>query len=363
MDDGNRFGSVHPAIVVLPAALALAEKQKIMGQNFIASIIAGYETLLYIAKNINPEHLQRGFHTTANVGAFGAAAACSKILELNKAQVENALSIAGLCGGGLLEVLTSGQMMKPFQTARAAQAGLMAAMMAKQGARGPELVFEGEKGFFRAYADKDVKREDFEGLGTAFEIMNSYFKIYSACRHIHPALDAVEEIVKRNQLTPETIKSVEVETYSVAFRLTGHRSANGSEIAAKFSMPISIALLLAFGSLDKSVCTEHNVLSPLVQELADKVVICIDPDRDALYPNQRGARVTIKAGNNSYIHAVAVPRGEPEHPLDDIALVEKFNKNAGMVFPSKKVQKICEEVFSLENISLPKLLETLAKFS
>ena len=363
MDDGNRFGNVHPAVVVFPAALALAEQQNITGQNFIASIIAGYETLLYIAKNINPSHLQRGFHTTANVGAFGAAAACSKILGLNKAQVENALSIAGLCGGGLLEVLTSGQMMKPFQTARAAQAGLMAALLAEQGARGPELVFEGEKGFFRAYADKGITGDDFEGLGTAFEIMNAYFKIYSACRHIHPALDAVAEIVKLNQLAAEKISAIEIETYSIAYSLTSHRAVEISEAAAKFSMPISVALMLVCGRLDGSVFTIENIKNPLVQSLADKITISVDRKRDVLYPKQRGAKVAIKTGGKTYSFEVNHPKGEPENPLSDDELIKKFRENAELIFSQRKAQEICQNVFNLENINIANLAAALSKSS
>ena len=360
MDDGNRYGNVHPAVVVFPAALSLAEQQNIGGKEFIASVVAGYEATVYLAKIINPEHLRRGFHTTANTGAFGAAAACSKILGLDLKQVENALAIAGLCGGGLLEVLNSGQMMKPYQTARAAQAGLMAALLAKGGSQGPVLAFEGEKGFFRAYTDKKIGLEDFDGLGRDFEILNTYFKRYSACRHIHSALDAVEDMLKTFQLSAKKITGVEVETYSIAFNLTGHRTTETSEIAAKFSMPVSIALMLAYGTLDPYVFSGNSISSPLVQSLADKVVVRVDPERDARYPEQRGAKVTITSGGQSYEKEVNYSKGEPESPITDEELGNKFHENAGRLFPINRVREIEENVLRLENINTSRLVEALA---
>ncbi len=361
MDDGNRFGNVHPAVVVFPAALALAEGLKTRGDDLIASIAAGYETLIGLAKSINPAQLQRGFHTTANLGAFGAAAACSKILGLNREQTANALSIAGLCGGGLLEVLTSGQMMKPFQTARAAQAGLLAAQLAARGALGPELAFEGEKGFFKAYSGHCPAAEDFESLGKDWEILNTYFKTYSACRHIHPALDAAAEIFAVHGPKPEEIAGIEIETYSIANALTGRRTMERSPIAAKFSMPVSVALMLVYGRLDKSQYTECKISNPLVQSLADKVAITVDPASDARYPQQRGARVVIKTTEQEFIQDVPTPKGEPENPLDDDELVEKFRGNAGVVLPEEKVGEIQATVLDLEEATTEQLMKLLAK--
>ena len=360
MDDGHRFANAHPAAVVLPAALALAEQQGLVGRDFIAAVVAGYETLLYMAINLNPAHLHRGFHTTANVGAFGAAAACSKILGLEQKQVENALSIAGLCGGGVLEVLSSGQMMKPFQTARAAQAGLLCALLAQRGAQGPELIFEGPMGFFKAYAGHKIEPEHFEGLGSEWEIERVYFKIYCACRHIHAALDAVADLLQQHPLKPEAIAGIEVETYTIASRLTDHGAADGSTIAAKFSMPVCIALMLVFGRLERDLFTKDHILNPLVQSLADKVNARISPERDALYPRQRGAKVTIKTEQGDYMSEVTHPKGEPENPLDDGALIEKFGLNARSTLSAPRVQTLHRTLFNLENVAVRELIDMLS---
>jgi 2-methylcitrate dehydratase PrpD len=359
MDDGNRFGNVHPGVVVIPAVLAQAEKLGVQGTALLSAITVGYETLIYIAKNINPSHLKKGFHTTANVGAFGAAAGCCNIMRLNKEQVQNAISIAGLSAGGLLEVLASGQMIKPYQTARASQAGFISAYLAKNGVEGPELIFEGKNGFFRAYSDNEVNQNSFEHLGEKHEILNTYFKKYSACRHIHPALDAVAEILKRHKLIPDKIEAVNIRTYSIAKDLTGHRTIDDSDMAAKFSMPLSIALLLTFGNLNKSSYSKERILNPIVQSLADKVTIQVDPKRDANYPQERGAEVCIKTADEKYHQRNSIPKGEPENPFSDDDLINKFRQNVNGCIPPGKEQEIIETIFEIENQNISSLIGQL----
>ena len=359
MDDGNRFGNVHPGVVVMPAALAQAEQIGVKGTALLSAITVGYETLVYIAKSINPSHLKKGFHTTANVGAFGAAAACCHMMGLNKEQVQNAVSIAGLNAGGLLEVLASGQMMKPYQTARASQAGFMSAYLAENDVEGPERIFEGHNGFFKAYTENEVDQKDFMDLGEKYEILNTYFKRFSACRHVHPALDAVAEILERHTIIPETIKAVEVRTYSIAYHLTGHRTLDDSAVAAKFSMPISIALLLSYKDFNKSSYSKERIINPLVQSIADKVTIKVDPKRDALYPRERGAEVLIKTVDESYRQIISVPKGEPENPFSDDDLINKFINNARGCLSPTKAQEIIEVVFDIENNEISSLLGNL----
>ncbi len=359
MDDGNRYGSIHPAVVVIPAALVAAEQVKASGRELIAAVVAGYEILVLISKAINPAHLRRGFHTTACLGAFGAAAATSKILGLNRSQIKNGLSIAGLSGGGLLETLASGQMMKPYQTARASQAGFISAQLARHGAEGPELIFEGGKGFFQAYAGQKAELEILPGMMARFEIMNIYFKLYPACRHIHPVLDCVAEIISNNPLEPEKITAIEIDTYSIAHALTGHRATEMSETSAKFSMPVCVALMLVYGGLDKSELTPLKISQPLVQALSDKVIIRIDPERDQKYPKERGARVTIHANGESLSHEVIIPKGEPENPVSDTELEEKYNRNAELFFSWRRAQELYQKIFNLENISTISLTQSL----
>ena len=205
MDDGHRFANGHPGVVTIPSALALAEKKNLSGRELIEAVVTGYEIFIRLGSVINPDLLFRGFHTTATIGPFASAAVSAKLLGLNSDQIENALALAGLQSAGLLEALTSGEMGKSYQVGKAAQNGVLAALLAQRGADGPVQVFEGEKGFFRAFGGKGCDTDMIcRNLGTEFAITGTYFKKHAACRHIHPALDATAEIISKNKLTNRT---------------------------------------------------------------------------------------------------------------------------------------------------------------
>ena len=240
------------------------------------------------------------------------------------------------------------------------QSGVLAGLLAQQGADGPESVFEGEKGFFKAFAGKPCDSQSIcKNLGKEFSLPSVYFKKHAACRHIHSALDAIVEIVARHALSPERIGSIDIETYSIAKSLTGHIATEGSELGAKFSTPIAIGLLLAFGQSDSSVYKTQYVSDPLVQSIAKKVRVHVNPERDQAYPGQRGAGVTVKAGIQSYTHEVLYPKGEPENPLSDDEIASKFEKNASALYAMDRVHRIRDNIMTIENRNVRELTSIL----
>jgi len=297
---------------------------------------------------------------TGTVRPFEAAAACSKILNLNKREIKNALAIAGLQGAWLLEVTTSGQMMKPLHPGKAAQAGVLASLLAKEGADGPDLIFEGDKGFLKAFSEFGDLETITSDLGNRFEIMNIYFKLYAACRHIHPSLDAVIEIMNRNKITIDEIEGIDVHTYSIAYKLTGQNDAANTELAAKFNLPVSVALVLLYGEAGVKEYSTENITNPLVQNLAKKVTIEIDKERDDVYPNKRGASVKIKTSKGIYTYGVDNPKGEPEFPFSDDELNDKFFQNAKKFLPIGKINKLQETITHIEGKSIRELMELVS---
>jgi 2-methylcitrate dehydratase PrpD len=353
MDDGHRFANGHPGVVTIPAAFAIAERENLTGRELIEAIVIGYEMFIRLGTAANPDLLLRGFHTTATIGAFASAAAVSKLLGLNDIQIENALSLAGLQCAGLLEALSSGESGKSFQVGKAAQSGVLGGLMAQKGADGPVDIFEGEKGFFRAFAGKECdSRSICKDFGKQFQITNVYCKKHAACRHIHSALDATAEIVSRNEVALEEILSIEIETYSIAKNLTGHLTTQDSELAAKFSTPIAIALYLVFGKSDFSAFNQKSISHPLVQAIAEKVSVNVNPERDVNYPKERSARVTIKTKNQSYAHETLFPKGEPETPLSKKEFMQKYEQNARILYSTSEADKIKAAIMNLDNIKV-----------
>ena len=350
MDDGHRYANGHPGVVTIPAAVALSEKENLTGRELIEAVVIGYEIFIRLGSVINPELLLRGFHTTSTIGCFSSGAVAAKLLKLDRPQTENALSLSGIQSAGLLEVLHSGESGKSFQVGKAAQSGVLAGLLARHGVDGPESVFEGEKGFFKAFAGKPCDSSAIcKNLGKDFNLPSVYFKKHAACRHIHSALDAVAEIVARNALTPEKIELIDIETNSIAKSLTGHIASANSELGAKFSTPIAIGLLLVFGQSDSSIYKKQYVSDPLVQSIAKKVTVRVNPERDNAYPGQRGASVSVKTGRQSYTHEVIYPKGEPENPLSDDEMKSKFEKNACTLYALDRVNRIRDIILDIDN--------------
>jgi 2-methylcitrate dehydratase PrpD len=358
MDDGHRFAHGHPGVVTIPAALSIAETTGQSGKQLLEAIVVGYEIFGRLGTAINPDHLSKGFHTTATIGSFAAAAAVAKILGLSPGQIEHSLALAGLQSAGLLEALVSGQMSKSFQVGKAAQAGVLAACLAQEGAQGPSLIFEGQKGFFKAFGDKPCEPDHFfDNAGDQFEIMKVYFKGHAACRHAHTSLDAVNEIRKQERLDITTIDSIEVETYTVAIQFTGQHTGRDSAIAAKFSIPVSIGLMLVFGSAAPDVYTDQNINNRMVQALADKVTIHASSERDIAYPGQRSARVSIKAQQQEFGHEILVAKGEPENPFSDSELLDKFIGNATKILSNAVALKLSELILHMEKEDVSEIFQ------
>jgi 2-methylcitrate dehydratase PrpD len=349
MDDGHRYGAVHPASAVIPAAIAAAEWQKKDGKDLITAVVAGYEILLRISRAINPSHLSRGFHTTGTVGPFGAAIATSKLMGLGHEEMVSALGLAGLQGAGLLEILHDGAMVKPIHPGKAAQSGILSAVLAKKGAKGPASILEGPKGFLGAMADKVDSDSLLEGLGKTFEIQGGYFKLHAACRHTHAIIDAALEICKKNGIGLAEIEGIEIGTYPVAIQFCGNIVHPETVSAAKFSIPYSVAMAITFGDLFTDKFTEKNIEDGRIKALASKVKAFSQEEWARVYPDQRGASVTIKTHTGqSHFLCVPLAKGEPENPATLEDLKEKFRTNASQTLPLKRAEKLMESIMNLE---------------
>ena len=360
MDDGHRFANGHPGVVTIPPAIALAEHANLTGRELIEAVAVGYEFFIRLGSALNPDLLQRGFHTTATVGSIASGAAAAKLLRLTGPQTEQALALAALQSAGLLEVLTSGESGKSFQVGKAAQSGILAAFMAQRGADGPARVFEGEKGFFKAFSGKAVDADALcRAFGRDFGIPGVYFKRHAACRHIHSALDALAEMVAATPLAPDDVESIDVETYSIAHSLTGHIAGAESELGAKFSTPIALGLYLVFGRSDAGVFTRANVADPRVRRIAERVTVRVDPARDAALPDKRSALVTVRTAAGTRSREVVYSKGEPEFPLTDAEMQAKFEANAGTLYPADHARRISETIMTIERRNVRELTALL----
>ncbi|HEX3014344.1 MAG TPA: MmgE/PrpD family protein [Methanobacterium sp.] len=346
LDDGHRFAQMHPGACVIPAALSACETYNKNGKEFIRSIIAGYEVAISLGILVNPEHRNKGFHSTGTCGTFGAAAAACCALNLNKTETINAIGLAGTQASGLLESDHSGSMGKHLHAGKAAQSGVLSALLAKEGFSGAPSIIDGKEGFISAMANGDVKNKKLE-IGN-FHIQDVYFKKYPICRHLHSTIDAASCILNKNSIRKGDIQKILVKTYKIASNHDNYDPK--TKEAIRQSLPVSLAIVVQNGNLS----LDNLKIDEEVAEISSKIVTECNENLDELYPYKRSSEVTIQTGTHSYSKRVDLPKGEPENQFTRNELIDKF------IELNPRISKdILQAVDDLENYDMKELMTML----
>ncbi len=350
LDDGNRYAQGHPGVGVIPAALALGEKEKMKGKDLIPAIVAGYEVFGRVGAGGNPSHFNRGFHTTGTCGTFAAAAAAGRLLNLSESKMVSALGIAGSQAAGLFAFLADGTMTKTLHAGKAAQNGILSAYLAKEGFTGPAYILEDKRGFYKAFADTFNPQRVVEGLGEKYEIMNTYVKFHASCRHSHAPVDAILDIRSQTPLRPEDIEKINVYTYTIAAKLIDGKQVT-TPISGKMSLPYSAAVAILYGKVGLGEFKTKVLNDQAVRTLIQKIDVYADPDLDRMVPDHRGARAEILLKDGRKLTSTILdPKGEPENPGSGNDIYDKFRMLASTVFKTDRVDKLLEKIDRLEKM-------------
>ena len=324
LDDGVRFGMIHPGSPVFSALLPLAEKEKVNGTDFLKGVIIGYESEVRLACAMQPSHYGRGFHPTSTCGTIGAAMGAATMLGFSKAEMKDTLSAAAVSAAGMLKVIEDGSEMKPLNVGRAAVNALIAAFVAKAGFKGLEDVFSGELGFFAMMADGYDESRLHKADSEPFAIEKGYIKPYAACRHAHPAIEAALKIKAERNVAFDLISEIRVITYRQVLGKHDHTCIRGPA-SAKMSIPFGLAVALITGKAGIDQFDSSHANNPDILTLTKKIVVSADDEISARVPYQRAAIVEVQMSNGTcYSTRVDYPKGEPENPLSDSELREKF---------------------------------------
>ncbi|NLO98334.1 MAG: MmgE/PrpD family protein, partial [Peptococcaceae bacterium] len=247
MDDASYDAGGHPAVVILPAAMAIAEKVNAKGKDFLISVIWGYDMMTRVGRGVVPDNcFERGWHPTAVCGIFGATAAAAWLLKLDAFKIANALGIAGGFASGNLECYADGSLTKRLNPGNAAMGAVHAARLAAVGYTGPKWVFEGKHGFFRSYTDNPTPERMLEKLDySEYPIELASFKPYACCRYNHSPIDSILKIMSDHNLKADDIEKIVIDTCSMAIRaVVEPRSIKYNPpnvAAAQFSLPYTAA--------------------------------------------------------------------------------------------------------------------------
>ena len=315
LDDGHRKGMIHLGASINSAVLAIAEEEKIQFDDMLRGIIMGYEAAVRCAIALQPGHKVHGYHVSGTCGTIGSAMGVAFALRFTKKQIKSTLACAVTGAAGVLEIQEEASELKPYNLGRAAMDGLVAAQVGCLALPGPDDILGGKRGLLKVLTDTptpscltDFSSEDFciEGI---------YQKLYAACRHCHPAIEAAIAIRNSHQITPEQIEKVEVHTYKLAVGGHDHTMVQGIS-SAKLSTPYSVALGLAKGDAGHKDFNDENLKDSIIRGLTQKVSVFEDEQLTVQSPAIRGARVIICLKNGkAYEHTVLYPKGEPENPI------------------------------------------------
>jgi 2-methylcitrate dehydratase PrpD len=314
----------HPTAPVLPAALALAERDDRTGRDALIAYLAGVEVETKVSEAIDPRHYDHGFHSTATVGAIGAGAAAAKILGFDAQTTQVCLGIAASQAAGLRE--NFGTMTKPFHAGRAAESGVLAAGLAGAGFTAASNILEAQRGFFRAAGGGYDESAISGRLGRPWTFVEPGISIkpHPSGSLTHPAMGAFLDLVVEHDVRPADVKRVRIGTNRhMPNALIHHRPRN--ELQAKFSMEFCLAILLLERRAGLAEFTDAVVERPDVQEMMGRVQFEADPDADAGGFREMTSLIEVQLSDGRMLRTKAeFAKGSPMNPMPDDELVAKF---------------------------------------
>lgn len=354
IDEGNQYARGHPGIHVVPAVLAAAKLRKISGRDAILATALGYEigARIGIASKLNVT-----MHPHGTWGVIGAALAIARLNRAKAEEIATTINIASSLG-----LTTSRRTMLEGASVRNSYAGfsnmlgMMAWEMTKAGFTGEA---DGVGAVYGGIAATDWQPAEMtRDLGTRWEIARNYFKRHAACRYTHGALDALQEIVRQHggPIAPGAVKAITVDTYVWAAQLD--HPAPETMLAAKFSLPFSLATSLVNGAATLDAFRDAARADETTRALALKVTVNEDPALTAKLPGLRPARVVLELVDGRIFRAeVLTNKGDTEDPYTEADVIAKFHEVAGPALGRARAEALVSAALSLD--AAPSLLPLL----
>ncbi|RAI01892.1 2-methylcitrate dehydratase [Acuticoccus sediminis] len=346
-DDIHRDSAVHPGCATIAAALACAQATGCDGETFLRGVIAGFEVSTRIGLAMTREHY-KFWHATATISTFGASAASSLILGLNGDQTAHALATAATMAAGLQQAFRSDAMSKPIHAGHAAEAGVTSAMAAAKGVTGALDVLDGPVGMGAAMSGKADWSKATAGLGRDYNIEIMTFKNHGCCGHTFAAIDGALVLKERHGLTPDQIARIEVGGYRPTVDICD-RPDPRTPVDCKFSLQYVVSHALVHGSVRLAAFEAERMSDPAVRALLPLVDLRLDEEIDSRFPGQRAARVAIttRAGDR-FEFLQPTRKGDPDMPLSDEELSDKFTELAGSVLDAADAKSLLAALWGLE---------------
>lgn len=330
-DDTFEGNPMHVGATMIPAMLSAAQKFNLNGDQILKGLTIGSELICRLALVAPTAMHKQSFHPTAVCGTFGVAAGLSSVLDLTEKQMVSALGVAGSFTSGIIEYLAEGSWTKRVHPGWSANSGMNAALIAKSGFYGPRTVFEGEHGFFEAFALKEIERDYShltDGLGKRWENQNLAFKPFACGTMAQPFVDCAIKIRKKiknlNNISSITAKVGEGTVHRLWEPLKEKKNPS-TPYSAKFSVPYCVAVGFIRGDAGLNEFNEKSINDKQILNLASKVNYEIDPNNE--YPKNYTGTLICKTSENEFTEHQPCFRGGIKEPLTKDDIDKKYNAN------------------------------------
>jgi 2-methylcitrate dehydratase PrpD len=360
-DDTHIASVIHGSSVIVPAAMAITESEGLSGQDFLRSVVIGWELLVRLGLAAPGLFQASGFQTTAACGPFAAALISSLLLGLDVEETVSAMGIASSQCSGVFEYLSDGSTNKALYPGWAAHGGIIAGYLARGGVTGPATILEGRYGLYSIYARKasvaDRLRTFLDELGEMWYLPEAALKAYPCCHYIHSFLECLQNLIQ-DGLLAEEVDSIQcfvpVEEVPIICEPWERKLHPASGYEAKFSLPYCLSLLLRDGEVNVS---SFEGVFPREEILAMAGKVTYTPQKIREFPKRFPGRLEVSMKSGKSLKAsVSDVRGSPSRPLATEEIRRKFEINALTRLTPKAAADVAGVVDRLEETSTLTLL-------
>ncbi|GGG42298.1 MmgE/PrpD family protein [Chelatococcus composti] len=342
-------GCDHSGAVVVPAAMATVamSERPISGDEFILAVTLGYDVarrVLEACGGYEP-HNNAGWHSTATCGTFGAAVAAGRLMQLDTTRMGYALGHAASFSGGLWAFIHDGSQTKRVHAGRAAEAGLLAAMLARAGVTGPSAIFEDRwGGFLATFASASAQPEALTiGLGERWRMERVSLKPYASCRGTHSSIDALGLLLDENGLGRDDVERIEVRLSRFLLDMCGGRTVDTLP-EAQMSLPYALAARLVLGHAGLDAYRAAHRADPALRAAMERVALIVDEALPAA--DEPLVRISTRDGR-FFETRVTSPLGSPANPVGEAAYFDKVHGLCGMALAAPAVERLVAGVLDL----------------
>lgn len=349
-DDVHNGSVFHPAAVVFPPAIAVAQDLDRSGVELLTACVAGYEVGIRVGEFLGRSHYTI-FHTTGTAGAVAAAVAVGRLMRLNPTQMVDAIGSAGTQAAGLWEFLRDAADSKQLHTAKAAANGLTAAWLASKGFTGAKQILEGPQGMAAGMStDADPARLT-DRLGERWTVLETSFKYHASCRHTHPAADALLKLVQDEQLSIDDIESVNAHVHQGAIDVLGPVTHPTTVHQSKFSMGTVLGLIARH---QRAGLAEFDAAldDPVIADFLQRVTMTLDSEVDGAYPQRWIGKVSVVTRDGRHLDArVDEPKGDPGNTLSRPEIEDKARQLGAYqnAATADEIESLIRRVWQLES--------------